>query len=100
MVHTPGPWLREGRFVYALRDTFFAGKPAKENIFDCCVQGHGTPEEEKEANARLIAAAPELLKYLIIMTELVKLKFGHGDDLVYQEVKDAENVIAKAEGKE
>jgi hypothetical protein len=34
------------------------------------------------------------------MTELVKLKFGHGDDLVYQEVKDAENVIAKAEGKE
>jgi len=62
--HTPGPWLRIDRTVYALHKMPFAGRIIDCNRFDVCVQGNDCPDEEKEANARLIAAAPELLTAL------------------------------------
>lgn len=54
---TPGPWLLSGRTVYALNDEGF-------NRFSSLVQDAHTPGDELEANARLMAAAPELLKAL------------------------------------
>ena len=82
--HTAGPWLREGRFVYALRDTFF----------DCCVQGPpNTPIEEKEANARLIAAAPDLLEAL---KDMVRYLDNNGKETDVSEL--ARYAIRKAEG--
>ena len=53
--HTPRPWLVEGRTVYALNDDGY-------NRFSALVQDAHTPGDELEANARLMAAAPELLK--------------------------------------
>ena len=64
MKDIPGPWLREGNTVYALRDIYFAGKPAKENIFACSVQGVHMSDDEKADIARLIAAAPGMLAAL------------------------------------
>lgn len=64
MKDIPGPWLREGNTVYALRDVIFAGKPAKENIFSCSVQGAHITDDDKKNIARLIAAAPEMLAAL------------------------------------
>ncbi len=60
--HTPGPWIREGRFVYAL------GK-CRTNVFSVNVQSGGNGSDaatsvELEANARLIVAAPKLLEAL------------------------------------
>ena len=55
--HTPGPWKQANTFVYALNDRGF-------NRFTCIVQDAHTPLEELEANARLIAAAPDLLEAL------------------------------------
>ena len=60
--HTKGPWRRSGRFVYALGT-------GGTNIFSTNVQGGGSTSdaatpEEMEANARLIAAAPEMIKAL------------------------------------
>lgn len=61
--HTPGPWLTEGNFVYALNGE---GKHAV-NRFHASIQGGYTSEDtrttiaETEANAKLIAAAPDLL---------------------------------------
>lgn len=62
--HTPGPWLiAAGTTVYALNAHGY-------NRFSAQAQrGHTsdkwpTDEEELEANARLIAAAPELLEAL------------------------------------
>ena len=58
--HTPAPWLRDGAFVYALGSH-------GHNRFSAALQ-RGEPEAgeervppaELEANARLIAAAPEM----------------------------------------
>jgi len=53
MTHTPGPWN--------LITTEFAGGPATKVEGICIVFGHG---KIPDANARLIAAAPELLAAL------------------------------------
>lgn len=60
--HTPGPWLiaDNGTFVYALGN-------GGTNVFWADVQSAGSERaflSEKRANARLIAAAPELLEAL------------------------------------
>lgn len=55
--HTPGPWMVEGRTVYALNEDGY-------NRFSALVQDAHTPGDELEANAQLIAAAPELLEAL------------------------------------
>lgn len=64
--HTPGPWLLVDRTVYALtQDGWRKGKPEMVNRFSVQVQrGHEAPLEELNANAILIAAAPDLLTTL------------------------------------
>ena len=60
--HTPGPWKSEDRFI-------FAGSEFKLYVID---------EAESEANARLIAAAPDLLEAL--QCALDHLEYcGYGD---------------------
>ena len=52
--HTPGPWVAMGKAVYTESDN-----PTREILWG----GHNTrsaSDEEKKANARLIAAAPEM----------------------------------------
>jgi len=60
--HTPGPWLIVGATVYALNADGF-------NRFSCQVQDAHTDVTELRANARLIAAAPDLLTSLIALDE-------------------------------
>jgi hypothetical protein len=58
--HTPGPWLREGCFVYALH--IWRGRAV--NRFSAAISGYtsqGGTEDEALANARLIEASPDLL---------------------------------------
>jgi hypothetical protein len=64
--HTPGPWLRIGTTVYALmHDGWKRGVEQFKNRFTVQVQrDRECSEEEAEANARLIAAAPDLLEAL------------------------------------
>jgi len=70
--YTKGPWLiaeEDSRFIYALG-------PQGTNLFWCKVDKAG-PEKisdsEAKANARLIAAAPELLEVLIEVFECSQL---------------------------
>ncbi|MHC3750731.1 hypothetical protein ACYKDZ_17825 [Stutzerimonas stutzeri] len=63
--HTPGPWLVEGRTVYALNDDGY-------NRFSALVQDAHTPGDELEANARLIAAAPDLLEAAELALEVAE----------------------------
>ena len=63
--HTPGPWLSDGLAVYALND-----RPCPENRFWAGIyRGRDDNYEriskaEAIANAKLIAAAPDLLDAL------------------------------------
>jgi hypothetical protein len=58
--YTPGPWKRADLLVYALNQ-------GGSNQFSAQVQGdgrHGAKLDELRANARLVAAAPDLLEAL------------------------------------
>lgn len=98
-MHTPGPWLIEdGDFVYALNN--MGG-----NIFSCHIQGgftndgKRTSQAERSAIARLIAAAPELLKALKRITDQYKALLKDCGLSSKDAISSAEAAIAKAEGK-
>ena len=93
--YTKGPWLRDGRTVYALQDSK-SKFVDKENRFSAgFYSGNGCPEAEVIANATLAAAAPELLEAL---QELVFL-YEHDEGCrELTEYKRAKAAIAKALG--
>lgn len=65
--HTPGPWLREGTIVYTLEHHGWRkGKEEFRNRFSVqIVRGPDISDEETEANARLIQAAPDMHDALV-----------------------------------
>jgi len=81
--HTPGPWICEGSTVFSLNDDGL-------NRMWLHVERHGRPEGESEANARLIAAAPELLEACKAMRKTM-----YSPDSLESRLADA--AIAKAE---
>ena len=85
--HTPGPWRRG-----AITQTITA-QNGKRLVADCRGNGsqHPATEDECEANARLIAAAPELLDMVKWAMELRGAKM-EGDWFMA-----ARAAIAKAE---
>ena len=96
---TPGPWVAMGRAVYTESDN-----PTREILWG----GHNTrsaSDEEKKANARLIAAAPELLEQC---REFEKcLTFYHGTNentaistLAKENRDKLREVLAKVDGRE
>jgi|TARA_Y100000310_G_scaffold220706_1_gene222291 hypothetical protein len=107
--HTPGPWIAEEYFVYALNNN-------NENRFYLSVQAgwgdrhrkiaYRTTNEELEANANLIAAAPDLLKALNeclhLFDEMDAISWNDDSDFQgssYEGVAEiAEDAVKKAEG--
>lgn len=103
--HTPAPWVQEGQLVYALNKQ-------GENRFSASIQGgwvwrnsspvghsrspgERTLNDELEANARLMAAAPDLLA----AAKRVVAKLQHPTASVTILDQEAlELAIAKAEG--
>lgn len=69
--HIPAPWLFTNKTVYALMpDGFRARVEQFKNRFWLTVQAdRDVPEEEIEANVRLIAAAPDMLAELLAIHE-------------------------------
>jgi hypothetical protein len=101
--HTPGPWLLTPRQKPNGYD--LSGRNSQHFITDITHYKHDgicnhiidEMNEEQEANAHLIAAAPELLEAL----ELMVIKFGTdeiGNDLNHYAVKQANKAIKKARG--
>ena len=105
--HTPGPWTIDTRFhVYAILDptgqeiTFQDTEPQE----DCgSVTSRGRTAEETQANARLMAAAPELLEALESITASYdRLLKEHGKPFEWGRIQSdaAREAIAKAKGGE
>lgn len=90
--HTAGPWGRnippvsKYPIIYAGRNTHVAQ-----------VITRGLPEAEAEANARLIAAAPELLSAIVELLDACPTSCE--DRRLNEAMKGAEKAIAKARGK-
>ena len=82
--HTPGPWRIQGKFVGI-------------ETWPICELACSLPEVQVEANARLIAAAPELLSACEWM-----LRYWQGfenDEKPIALVSDMQQAVAKAEGR-
>lgn len=88
--HTPGPWIQGDSDDHWKRD--IRTKDLRSIAF--C---GSYPVEEAHANARLIAAAPELLEALVALTALYDTDEGCRSILEYQ---NANAAIAKATGEE
>ncbi len=86
--HTPGPWFKPGMAVVLTADL------EKKGIADC--RTVDLTDDEAHGNARLIAAAPELLAMLEKCVAMMK-----GGDFtgLCNLVTKAEALLAKAEGR-
>ena len=93
--HTPGPWVaqRHGAIVGGPEFEFTNGKARKQIAMACAVP-EGV-EGDQQANALLIAAAPELLEALLYANAALELE-GYSSDRPYRSKILA--AIAKAEG--
>ena len=87
--HTPGPWSKVGELLATDENLKHACLQAKNGRWTALVEIEDT---EGEANARLIAAAPELLEALIILIDYTQQ--GHKGGLHPLEM--AENAVRKA----
>ena len=86
--HTPGPWISRNFNEVGPKDCL---RPLRVRRFN-----PAETIQEVEANARLIAAAPELLEAAKLHVAAVESRGWCGNLVLLQMFKDA---IAKAEGK-
>ena len=97
--HTPGPWHRNIKPV-SRYPVIFAGR----NTHIASVESRNLPEDEAEANCRLITAAPDLLAALIrIAAHESRADRRHKNMVDVSELVDLRRIactaIAKAENK-
>ena len=96
--HTPGPWhyseVIRGRDQYyrQIRGDF---KIAEVHACHSGVAGTKKGRAEDEANARLIAAAPEMYEILSELLDTLEMSKGYGFDEDYEKLCE---VLAKVEG--
>ena len=99
--HTKGPW--------SVKDSAVCGAKIATNGkavgIAHCWTSEAIDEATREANARLIAAAPHMLEALKLIAELNDAKIEHADKevlfmLLLLKVDRARAAIAKAEGRE
>lgn len=102
--HTPGPWVvlpeEVDRPYIRIRGTRLGCRYKVANVIALDYEGVPAREaDETRANARLIAAAPELLSSLITLLDAVDdIRGIEIRDYCRREVEEAERVIAKARG--
>jgi hypothetical protein len=104
--HTPGPWILVGSEVHD-RPTRFDDDGVRVGETPCMIASASImPNKgQREANARLIAAAPELLEALRNMVEWYGHRHGMGlSDVLFpiaqqpSQIQAAMSAIAKATG--
>jgi len=95
--HTPGPWQigqlesYEGGTGIAFRRVYFT--PTLSEIQEAHVRG-----DKCDANAHLIAAAPDLLEALDDSLALLLLHTGPDDDIANLVINKGRAALAKAKG--
>jgi hypothetical protein len=86
--HTPGPWLEASRYIVT-------------DEYTICEMFSARTREERDANQRLIAAAPELLGLLrALMDTRHKHFIDNGIDGMHGWDEQAQAAIAKATGED
>ena len=96
--HTPEPWkvYSDGTKTFVASSS--AGRVVAVGLYD---ESADTPIEEVDANARLIAAAPELLSAAETAVEIIRDSYGQDEVDIpcdCQAVNVLERAIKKAKG--
>lgn len=91
--HTPGPW--EVEVFNGLHINSWNGKRLAEVVSDSM-----TPYEKAKQNAKLIAAAPELLAQVKSMLLFIETYGGEVTQNYSAAIPGVKELIAKAEGRE
>lgn len=90
--HTPGPWIQRGEIVVTNR-------PMLGAYNEVSVVSLERPVEERLANARLIAAAPDMLQALLEVVYAVSGELAYEpESATAHAITLAQQAIAKAEG--
>ena len=106
MKHTLGPWRIRPRMSNDYCQSIISGELAIATVEEHWEKGEGKQvfpkTEEAEANARLMAAAPELLESLIMMVDTHERHIGGrpGPDDVADRWDKARAAIEKATGED
>ena len=110
MAHTPGPWVTaDKRFANGIRSEV----EAESGIICSCIRTVNSPKhggsrtwDEVDANAKLIAAAPDLLALAKRLQQVFEQLEGWReldatavDELISSELLGCDQAIDKAEGK-
>lgn len=91
--HTPGPWeIDEDGGIYARSQTIVIGQVYDSSDYPCLDGNEAEVDAEAADNAKLIAAAPELLAALGEVLPLIK----YTDDAGWDKVKRARIAYEKA----
>lgn len=96
MKHTPGPWRTADSEAGMPAIRSCEGAPRTIALIDVRFP-HLVSPEERLANARLIAAAPELLEALQACLVVLRADSDSEEDNA-TEIKQAQSAIKKAEG--
>lgn len=97
--HTPGPWIvgkQSKKLTYRLIDAKNWGSLAKVVVR---MEGASENNKQGEANAHLIAAAPDMFRVLelILNSDMAQREEDEGE--ISTELAHARAAVAKAEGK-
>jgi hypothetical protein len=100
--HTPGPWILGHNMVDPTLKVTSVHKGGDEPNWCICTLSRAFPNEETLANAKLIAAAPELLVACRAWMDAIASDMGlrlrlAGNDLAYKALKLTDTAIAAAE---
>lgn len=103
MTHTEGPWAHYGDTSTELRIRINSVNHSKLMGREVArIKHDGCPTPEQYANARLIAAAPDLLDLLAMALPYVEDALASGDfkpGVVQRHATSIRELIAKVEGK-
>jgi hypothetical protein len=89
--HTPGPWIVEGNGITVRQDRKHASKICQAfEVYMC--------RQEREANARLIAAAPDMLAALEEAHRLNRMSVFDDGSSADHAARMVQAAIAKARG--
>lgn len=96
--HTPGPWTAFYKNKY---DEWHVSLPIAGSNMKLSLCSDGIQSENQEADARLIAAAPDLLDALKRLLRFVNAHTASGEVIPAQTVEHVRSLtaIAKAEGR-
>jgi hypothetical protein len=95
--HTPGPWIVENGLQVWRDGPSAARSPRICTLRNAADPVDQLPADQMAANARLIAAAPDMCEAL--KTLLFNCRHGNGLEAQYQALDKAESALAKAEGR-